>query len=340
MPVPRGFSLALAGAALARSGCAGIPADALKLGPTPLANRQMQTRTFADQTEPEMLAASAGVLQDLGFTLDESDRRLGLVSASRSLTSRRALSGGEIAKGVAWAVVLPSIMGPYGLYRAAAGTKEPQLVRVSLVTSALADASGASVRVTAQRIVYRDEQHTKVSAVEPLNDPKFYEEFSAASRRVPFWRNKKMRSNRILFAAATASLLLLAGCFTPPALAVFDTGGSQVQLRSYQTRAFATTDREKTLRTVIATMQDLGFVISRADADLGAVTGTKLADYEVRMSVTVRPRGETQLLVRANAQCSDPRRNVAAVPIADPAPYRDFFAALGKSMFLEAQQVD
>ena len=149
-----------------------------------------------------------------------------------------------------------------------------------------------------------------------------------------------MRSKPILCAAAIASLLLLAGCFTPPALAVFNTGGSQIQLRSDQTRAFATTDREKTLRTVIATMQDLGFVVGRADAGLGTVTGTKLADYEVRMSVTVRPRGETQLLVRANAQFADPRRNVAAVPIEDPATYRDFFAALGKSMFLEAQQVD
>ena len=29
-----------------------------------------------------------------------------------------------------------------------------------------------------------------------------------------------------------------------------------------------------------------------------------------------------------------------AVPIEDPAPYRDFFTALGKSLFLEGQQVD
>ena len=148
-----------------------------------------------------------------------------------------------------------------------------------------------------------------------------------------------MPSKSALFSAAAAGLGLLTGCFTAPAVAVFDTG-SQVQLRSFQTRAFETTDREKTLRTIIATMQDLGFVISKADAGLGTVSGTKLADYELRMSVTVRPRGATQLLVRANAQYSDPRRNVAAVPIEDPAPYRDFFAALGKSMFLEAQQVD
>ena len=53
----------------------------------------------------------------------------------------------------------------------------------------------------------------------------------------------------------------------------------------------------------------------------------------------MRAHGATQLLVRANAQFADPRRNVAAIAIEDPAPYRDFFAALAKSLFLEAQDV-
>ena len=45
------------------------------------------------------------------------------------------------------------------------------------------------------------------------------------------------------------------------------TGESQLALRSMQTRAFDTTDQQGTLRTIIATMQDLEFVIDRADAD-------------------------------------------------------------------------
>ena len=144
---------------------------------------------------------------------------------------------------------------------------------------------------------------------------------------------------KLLVAAAVLGAALLSGCATNPALAVFDGAGSPVQLRSFQTRAFDTTDREKTLRTVIATMQDLGFVIDKADATLGSVSGTKLANYELRLTVTVRTHGATQLLVRANAQFADPRRNTAAVAIEDPAPYRDFFAALSKSLFLEAQDV-
>ena len=148
-----------------------------------------------------------------------------------------------------------------------------------------------------------------------------------------------MNAKPFLLGASLLGWALLPGCMTNPALAVFDGTGSQVQLRSFQTRAFDTTDREQALRTVIATMQDLGFVIDKADATLGSVSGTKLAHYELRMTVTVRPHGATQLLVRANAQFADPRRNVAAIAIEDPAPYRDFFSALSKSLFLEAQEV-
>jgi len=133
--------------------------------------------------------------------------------------------------------------------------------------------------------------------------------------------------------------VLLGGCVANPEPRIFD-GGSQVETRSYQTRAFDTTDREKTLRAIIATLQDLGFVIDKADATLGTVSGTKLADYQVRMTVSVRPRGETQLLVRASAQYSQPQLGKTGVAVEDPETYQDFFNALGQAMFLAAQQVD
>jgi hypothetical protein len=133
-------------------------------------------------------------------------------------------------------------------------------------------------------------------------------------------------------AMAMSCAAALAGC-APSTEAVLETSQSAVALRSFQQRAFDTTDMEKTLRTVIATLQDLSFVVDKADLDLGTVSATKLSGYQVRITVTVRPRGNTQLLVRANAQYMDKA-------IEDPKPYQDFFVALEKSMFLTAQQVD
>ena len=139
-----------------------------------------------------------------------------------------------------------------------------------------------------------------------------------------------MKIRSVLFLIVLS--LFLVGCASTQER-LLDSDSSQVQLRSIQTRAFDTTDKEKTLRTVIATLQDLEFVIDKADATLGTVSATKLKGYALRMTVTVRPRGETQLLVRANAQYN-------VTPVTDPEPYQQFFTALEKAMFLTAHQAD
>lgn len=124
----------------------------------------------------------------------------------------------------------------------------------------------------------------------------------------------------------------LGGCVNNPNQQIM-AGANQVELRSYQTRAFDTTDKSMMLRTIIATLQDLGFVIDQADEDIGSVTGTKISGYQIRMTVITRPRGETQLMVRANAYYN-------VDPIEDPVPYQDFFTSLSKSLFLTAHDVD
>jgi len=110
-------------------------------------------------------------------------------------------------------------------------------------------------------------------------------------------------------------------------------GGSAVELRSFQTRAFDTTDKHQMMRTTIAVLQDLGFIIDKTDTDLGLVTGTKLSGYQIRMTIIVQPRGEKQLAVRASAIYNNS-------PIEDPLPYQDFFSALEKGIFLTAQEID
>jgi len=122
----------------------------------------------------------------------------------------------------------------------------------------------------------------------------------------------------------------LAGCASAPKAT---SGEVALKLRAIQTRAYETTDQNKAVRTAMATLQDLGFVIDNADAELGSVTATKLANSATKMTITVRKRGTTQLLVRANAQYN-------VIPVEDAEFYQQFFAAYSKAMFLEAQQID
>lgn len=107
---------------------------------------------------------------------------------------------------------------------------------------------------------------------------------------------------------------------------------SSLKIRSLQTRAFDTTDENKTLRAVIATLQDFSFVIKKADEELGTITARRIDGYSLRLTVTVRRRGETQVLVRMNAYY--------ARPVRDPVIYQNFFTSLAKSMFLVAYTVN
>lgn len=127
---------------------------------------------------------------------------------------------------------------------------------------------------------------------------------------------------------AVLAVLLLIGCASRDKH-ILDSDQSQLKLRSIQTRTFDTSNREETLRTVIATLQDLGFIIDKADNQLGTVSGTKLNAYNLRMTVSVRPKGDSQMLVRANAQYN-------IYPVEDPEPYQQFFESLSKALFLEA----
>lgn len=125
------------------------------------------------------------------------------------------------------------------------------------------------------------------------------------------------------------AFFLLGGCAVQAQKSVMDSSGeSQLRMRQIQTRYFDTADKKKVLESVIATLQDLGFVIDKASYELGAISATKLSGYNLRMTVNVIARGD-KTTVRASAQY-----NTQAID--DPKPYQDFFEALSKSMFLQA----
>jgi hypothetical protein len=107
----------------------------------------------------------------------------------------------------------------------------------------------------------------------------------------------------------------------------------QAQIRQIQTRHYQTQDQKMTLRSVIATLQDLGFVIDNAELDLGTVTAARHWGTPMRITVTVRQKDAEKTSVRANAHSGETR-------IDDPQTYQDFFVVLDKSMFLTLNQID
>jgi len=140
-----------------------IPKEALELSVTSLQDRQMQTRRFETKDEEALLASSAGVLQDLGFNLEESETKLGLVVASKE---RDATEAGQIAG----AIVMAALFG------VAMPVDQEQKIRVSIASKAVNDdATEHAVRVTFQRVVWND--RGQVSKSEMLKDPKMYQEF-------------------------------------------------------------------------------------------------------------------------------------------------------------------
>jgi len=121
-------------------------------------------------------------------------------------------------------------------------------------------------------------------------------------------------------------------CATPePAPDLLAPTDEQMKLRNLQTRTFDVSDRNQAMRAVIAALQDLGFIIERANESLGLVTAARFAEPRyfdvVGVTVTVRPEPEGRMLIRANAIYNNE-------PVTDPKVYQNFFATLERSLFI------
>ena len=144
-----------------------IPKKALQLSKESLQDRQLQTRHF-DTDEKTILSASAAVLQDLGFNINESETDLGLIACSKQ---RDATSAGQIA-GAIFLALFTGVATP---------VDKEQLIRVSLVTRPFhideTDKSKCktAVRITFQRIVTNTQG--QITRRERINEVEIYQEF-------------------------------------------------------------------------------------------------------------------------------------------------------------------
>ena len=129
-----------------------------------------------------------------------------------------------------------------------------------------------------------------------------------------------------------ASVFVLAGCATTAPVELSGST-SQLEARQIQSRKYDTLDKAMTMRSVVATLQDLHFTIDDSDMDFGTITATRYHSYTMRMTVTVVQRGDERVSVRANAR-------IGEHAVTDAETYQDFFVALDKAMFLTLQRID
>ena len=141
--------------------CGGIPKDALQFNIDTLADRQLQTRKFDIKDEKALILAGAGVLQDMGYAIDESETKLGVVVGSKN---RDATSGGQVVG----TVVLALLGG------GSTPIDKTQLIRASLITRT-SDSGSILLRVTFQRTVWNTQN--EITKIEAIKDPEIYKEF-------------------------------------------------------------------------------------------------------------------------------------------------------------------
>ncbi len=154
-------------AAVLLFGCTSPPPHVFLVTPEQLAQRQLETRRYDGIKETDLLSACSNLLQDMGFQLENSESKLGVLTAVKQ---RTATETGEVVV----AFILMMLSGkpvPYS---------KDQTIRVSLVVRPVNDSSGNplsdshSVRVTFQRSVRRT---NNTVYVQTLREPQLYEGF-------------------------------------------------------------------------------------------------------------------------------------------------------------------
>ncbi|MEX0325384.1 MAG: hypothetical protein AB3N33_04780 [Puniceicoccaceae bacterium] len=140
--------------------------------------RQMQSRKYDTSDQEMILNASAAQLQDLGFTIDETEGELGLLVASKE---RSAVNAGQVVG----SIILAALTGAY------VPTDHHQLFKASVVTRAFGEnQESVVVRVTFQRIVWNDAN--QVSKIERINDEEMYLEFYSKLSKAIFLEDQQI----------------------------------------------------------------------------------------------------------------------------------------------------
>ena len=170
----RGRKYLVAASALMLGACATLPDDAFRLSESALEMREIQSRTYEDVTDVQILSASSAVLQDLGYAIDEVEKELGVLSASKRADARNSVETiGMIALDVA-DCLLTFLLGCEG--DAYGSSKDVQDIKMTLVVLPELSQEGAyRVRLTMQRVVWA--RNGTLYEQETINDAAVYQAF-------------------------------------------------------------------------------------------------------------------------------------------------------------------
>jgi len=146
------------------AGCVPLPNDALKLSPSSLEDRQLQSRVYEDVSEVEILSACVGIIQDLGAKITETETDLGLIVGEKM---RDATEPTQVIGAIVLALLGTSV-----------AIDKQQKIKFSLVTTPIStetDSQRWLVRLTIQRIVWNTQN--QVSRIEAVRDPEIFQGF-------------------------------------------------------------------------------------------------------------------------------------------------------------------
>jgi hypothetical protein len=159
------------------------PAELFALTPDIPKNRAMQTRMFETPNERQLLSASAAVLQDLGFQVEESQRQVGFLRATKERSAREY--GQYVRQVLVLILSLGKLMQPVDLH---------QKIAASLISRPLnPEATRQEVRIMFYRVIWKGDGQVDNQYIPPgeqymemIRDPEIYQQFFAKLSKAVF----------------------------------------------------------------------------------------------------------------------------------------------------------
>jgi hypothetical protein len=159
------------------------PAELFQLTVETPKHRAMQTRFFETPNEKELLSASAAVLQDLGFQVEESVHEVGFLRATKERSAREY--GQYIQQALLLLLSLGKLMTPVDLH---------QKIAAGLITRPLnEEATRQEVRIVFYRVIWKGDGQANDQYIPPgeqhmemVWDPEIYQQFFAKLSKAVF----------------------------------------------------------------------------------------------------------------------------------------------------------